>query len=116
MGGVASFPPIRGRATYHKSAMATTSEIETGLKEVARRQAELAAEIERLKQAVAEAREDPTERDGLSPSRPVDAPHPSAALVISDEAYDALIERLDAPPKPYERLRRTMSLHPLPKE
>ena len=96
--------------------MATTAEIESELREVSRRQTELAAEVERLKQDLAHVRAAQQESERLSPSVPLDAPHPSAALVISDEAYDALTERLDAPPAPNERLRRTISLHPLPKE
>ena len=55
-------------------------------------------------------------RLAVSPSVPLDAPHPSASLVLSDDAYDAFVERLDAPPAPDERLRRTMSLHRLPTE
>lgn len=55
-------------------------------------------------------------RDLLSPSVPLDAPHPSAVLEVTVEEYDALIKRLEEPPNPNERLRRTMSLHPVPEE
>jgi hypothetical protein len=50
----------------------------------------------------------------LSPSVPLDAPHPTVEFVISDDVYDALIERLEVPPSPIERLRRTMAIHPCP--
>ncbi len=98
------------------SLMATTGEIEAELRELSRRQAELAAEVERLKETLGEAHDEPRAGEPVSPSVPLDAPHPSAKLVIPDDAYDALVERLEAPPNPNERLRRTMSLHPLPKE
>lgn len=45
----------------------------------------------------------------VSPSRPLDAAHPSASIVYTDAAYDALTARLEAPPAPNEQLRRTMS-------
>jgi hypothetical protein len=44
----------------------------------------------------------------LSPSKPLDAPDPSAVITYSEEEYDALMKRLEAPPAPNERLRRTM--------
>lgn len=47
-------------------------------------------------------------RLALSPSDPLGAEHPSASIVYSDEEYDALTERLEAPPAPNDRLRRTM--------
>jgi hypothetical protein len=46
-----------------------------------------------------------------SPSAPLDAPHPGAAIVYSDQEYDALAARLEAPPAPNERLRRTLTDH-----
>jgi len=49
-------------------------------------------------------------RLAVSPSIPVDAEHPSASIVYSDEEYDALAGRLEAPPAPNERLRRTMAV------
>ncbi len=49
------------------------------------------------------------QRASLSASRPLDAAHPSASIVYTDEAYDALAARLDEPPAPNEQLRRTMS-------
>lgn len=44
----------------------------------------------------------------LSPSKPLDAPDPSAVITYSEEEYDALMRRLDAPAAPNKRLRRTM--------
>ena len=38
------------------------------------------------------------ERERLSPSVPLDAPDPSASIVYTDQEYDALSERLEAPP------------------
>jgi uncharacterized protein (DUF1778 family) len=35
-----------------------------------------------------------------------------ASLTVSAEAYKAFLDRLDAPPKPNERLRRTMATVP----
>lgn len=49
------------------------------------------------------------DRLAVSPSRPLDAVHPSASIVYSDEEYDALTARLEAPPAPNEQLKRTMS-------
>ncbi len=49
------------------------------------------------------------DRLAVSPSRPLDAAHPSASIVYTDEAYDALTARLEAPPAPNEQLKRTMS-------
>jgi hypothetical protein len=43
-----------------------------------------------------------------SPSDPLGAEHPSASIVYRDEEYDALTERLESPPAPNDRLRRTM--------
>jgi hypothetical protein len=48
-------------------------------------------------------------RLAVSPSDPLSAGHPSASIVYSDEEYDAFSERLDGPPAPNDRLRRTMS-------
>jgi uncharacterized protein (DUF1778 family) len=45
----------------------------------------------------------------VSPSDVLTAPNPSASIVYSDEEYDAFTERLEAPPAPNQRLRRTMS-------
>lgn len=50
----------------------------------------------------------------VTPSQPLDAPHPSAAIVYSDAEYDAFDERLDAGSEPNEQLRRTMSRRPAP--
>jgi hypothetical protein len=51
-------------------------------------------------------------RLSVSPSDPLDAPYPSASIVYSDDEYDALAARLDAPSAPNERLRRTLSERP----
>ncbi len=48
-------------------------------------------------------------RLAVSPAVALDAPHPSASIVYSDEAYDAFVERLDSDPAPNEQLRRTMA-------
>jgi hypothetical protein len=96
--------------------MATTTEIESELREVSRRQTELAAEIERLKRELAEVREASEVSERLSPSVPLDAPDPSATLEVTAEEYDAFVKDLDAPPEPNERLRRTMSQHRFPRE
>lgn len=47
-------------------------------------------------------------RLGVSPSAALDTEHPGAAIVYSDDEYDALSERLDADPAPSETLRRTL--------
>ncbi len=88
--------------------MATPLELD--VLDVNRRLSELAAKVDRLQKAAEALRETSvaTEKATVSPSVPLDAPHPSASLVISDEAYDALVERLEAAPAPNERLRRTM--------
>jgi hypothetical protein len=52
------------------------------------------------------------ERERVSPSVPLDAPDPSASIVYTDEEYDALAERLEAPAAPNERLRRTLASRP----
>lgn len=67
------------------------------------------AKLPEIIEAVNELSATLAERLAVSPSRPLDAPHPSASIVYSDEEYDALTKRLDAPPAPTERLRRTMS-------
>lgn len=59
--------------------------------------------------AVNELSDEAADRLRLSPSRPLDAPHPSATLVYTDEEYDAMVERLEQPPSPSEELRRTMA-------
>ena len=51
-------------------------------------------------------------RLAVSPSHPLDGEHPSASIVYTAEEYDALAERLEAPPAPNDRLRRTMSGRP----
>lgn len=48
-------------------------------------------------------------RADLSPSVPLDGENPSASIVYSDDAYDALAGRLDSEPAPNERLRRTVA-------
>jgi hypothetical protein len=52
------------------------------------------------------------EREWVSPSVPLDAPDPSASIVYTDQEYDALAERLEAPAAPNERLRKTLSSRP----
>jgi hypothetical protein len=69
-----------------------------------------------MARAKAHKQEGPDARERLSPSRPLDAPHPSAVLEVTAEEYDALAADLEAPSAPSEALRRTMSLHPLPTE
>lgn len=93
------------------SVMIATERLELDVREVGRRLAELTEEVERLKE---ELREASAEGETVSPSVPLDAPHPSAAITYSNEEYDALMERLDAPSAPSAVLRRTMSLRPLP--
>jgi hypothetical protein len=52
-------------------------------------------------------------RERVSPSVPLDAPHPSASIVCTDEECDALLsERLEARAAPNERLRQTLSSRP----
>lgn len=48
-------------------------------------------------------------RLAVTPSDPLDAPHPSASIVYDDDEYDALSARLEAESAPDERLRRTMA-------
>ncbi|MCA1681116.1 MAG: DUF1778 domain-containing protein [Actinobacteria bacterium] len=67
------------------------------------------AELPEVIEAVNELSRTLAGRLAISPSAPLDAPHPSASIVYSDDEYDALTERLEAPPAPSERLRRTMS-------
>jgi len=66
--------------------------------------------------ARARKQEEPDPRERLSPSRPLGAPHPNAVLEVTAEEYDALVADLEAPTEPSEALRRTMSLHQLPRE
>jgi anti-sigma factor ChrR (cupin superfamily) len=58
--------------------------IEARLREVSRRQAEQAEEIGQLEQDLATVKAAAEERRRVSPSIPLDAPHPSASLVIPD--------------------------------
>jgi uncharacterized protein (DUF1778 family) len=83
--------------------------LELDVQEVSRRLSELAAEVERLQKAAEALRASAAAREErVSPSVPLDAPAPSASLVVSDDAYDAFVERLEQPPAPNERSRRTM--------
>lgn len=91
-------------------------QIETDLNEVSRKLADLTAEVERLRRELADVKAAPTQQELLSPSRPLDAPHPSAVMEVTVEEYDALLADLEAPSEPSEALRRTMSLHPLPRD
>jgi len=52
------------------------------------------------------------QRERVSPSVPLDAPDPSASIVYTDEEYDALAERLEAPDAPNGRLRQTSLASP----
>ena len=52
------------------------------------------------------------ERERLSPSVPLDAPDPSASIVYTDQEYDALSERLEAPAASNERVRQTLASRP----
>jgi hypothetical protein len=52
------------------------------------------------------------ERERVSPSVPLDAPDPSASIVYTDEEYDALAHRLEAPAALNERLRQTLASRP----
>ena len=56
------------------------------------------------------------QRLAVSPSNPLSGAHPSASVVYSDDEYDALADRLEAPPAPNDRLRHTMSSRPLSDE
>jgi uncharacterized protein (DUF1778 family) len=106
-------PDNRPRDNYGRnydigiSVVATRLELD--VQEVSRRLSELAAEVERLQKAAEALRASAAAREErVSPSVPLDAPAPSASLVVSDDAYDAFVERLEQPPAPNERLRRTM--------
>jgi len=89
----------------------TAKQIETDLNEVSRKLAEVTAEVERLRRELAEVKEAAAGRDLLSPSRPLDAPHPSAVMEVTAEEYDALVAQLDEPPAPNERLKKTMAAY-----
>jgi hypothetical protein len=58
-----------------------------------------------------QADEAPTQRELLSPSRPLDAPRPSAVMEVTAEEYDALVVQLDDPPAPNERLKKTLAAY-----
>ncbi len=60
-------------------------------------------------EAVNELSETLASRLAISPSAPLDAPHPSASIVYTDDEYDALVDRLEAEAAPGEQLRRTMA-------
>ena len=66
----------------------TAKQIETDLNEVSRKLADVTAEVERLRRELAEVKASPTERELLSPSRPLDAPHPSAVMEVTAEEYE----------------------------
>jgi hypothetical protein len=93
----------------------TTRRLEADLNAVTRKLADVSAEVERLRQELAEVKAASDERELLSPSRPLDAPHPAAVMEVTADECDALIDRLDAPANPSEALRKTMAGHlPLP--
>jgi hypothetical protein len=52
------------------------------------------------------------QRERVSPSVPLDAPDPTASIVYTDDEYDAIAERLDAPAAANERLRQTLATRP----
>jgi hypothetical protein len=52
------------------------------------------------------------ERERVSPSVPLDAPDPRASIVYTDQEYDALAERLEAPAATDEQLTRTLASRP----
>jgi hypothetical protein len=87
----------------------TAKQIETDLNEVSRKLVDVITEVERLRRELAELKAAPAQRKLLSPSRPLDAPHPSAVMEVSAEEYDALVARLDEPPAPDARLKKTMA-------
>lgn len=89
----------------------TAKQIETDLNEVSRKLADVTAEVERLRRELAEVKAAPARRELLSPSRPLDAPHPSAVMEVTAEEYDALVAQLDEPPAPSEQLKRTMGAY-----
>ena len=88
----------------------TAKQIETDLNEVSRKLADVTAEVERLRRELAEVKE-AAGRELLSPSRPLDAPHPSAVMEVTAEEYDALVAQLDEPPAPNERLKKTIAAY-----
>ena len=73
----------------------TAKQIETDLNEVSRKLADVTAEVERLRRELADVKAAPA-GELLSPSRPLDAPHPSAVMEVTAEEYDALAAQLDA--------------------
>jgi hypothetical protein len=88
----------------------TAKQIETDLNEVSRKLADVTAEVERLRRELAEVKAAPA-GELLSPSRPLDAPHPSAVMEVTAEEYDALAAQLDEPSSPNERLKKTMAAY-----
>ena len=88
----------------------TAKQIETDLNEVSRKLADVTAEVERLRRELAEVKAAPA-GELLSPSRPLDAPHPSAVMEVTAEEYDALVAQLDEPSSPNERLKKTMAAY-----
>jgi len=89
----------------------TAKQIETDLNEVSRKLADVTAEVERLRRELADVKAAPAGRELLSPSRPLDAPHPSAVMEVTAEEYDALVAQLDEPPAPNERLQKTIAAY-----
>jgi len=93
----------------------TTKQLETELNEVSRKLAEVSGDVERLQRELAEVKAASGRRELRSPSRPLDAQHPSAVMEVTADEYDALIRDLESPAAPGEALRKTMAGHlPLP--
>ena len=59
----------------------TAKQIETDLNEVSRKLADVTAEVERLRRELADVKAAPA-GELLSPSRPLDAPNPSAVMEV----------------------------------
>ena len=88
----------------------TAKQIETDLNDVSRKLTDVTAEVERLRRELAQVKA-AAGRELLSPSRPLDAPHPSAVMEVTAEEYVALVAQLDDPPAPNERLKQTLAAY-----
>ena len=60
----------------------TAKQIETDLNELSRKLADVTAAVERLRRELADVKAAPA-GELLSPSRPLDAPHPSAVMEVT---------------------------------
>ena len=88
----------------------TAKQIETDLNDVSRKLTDVTAEVERLRRELAQVKA-AAGRELLSPSRPLDAPHPSAVMEVTADEYDALVAQLDDPPAPNEQLKKTIAAY-----